>query len=233
MKLKVIGSSSLGNGYVLEEGDTSLVIECGAPLKKMLPFIDFDIEKVSCAVVSHSHGDHSGYIKQYLERGITVYNNVFKHYNSVNIEHNKLIKHDSWNIIPLKMEHDVECYGFLIKSPLGVTALFATDTFSIPYNIKGVNHAIIESNFEQEHLDNKQVDHKINHYLASRIEQSHLSYEKCKDWLLNNNDSLETVTLIHLSDSNSLANKFVADLQESLCVPVEIADSNKVFNLGF
>jgi len=233
MKLHVIGSSSLGNGYVLEENNTALLIECGVPLKKMLPFIDFDLDKISCALVTHSHGDHCGFINQYLDRGVRVFNNINAHYNSYPIKHGRMIKHDSWRVIPLKMNHDVECYGFLIKSPLGITVFFATDTSDIPYNIKGINHAIIEANFEQEHLDNKQVNHKINHALASRVEQSHLSYEKAKDWLVKNNDSLKTITLIHLSDSNSLEKKFKVNLQQTLGVPVEIADTGDVFNLEF
>ena len=234
MKLHIIGSSSAGNGYVLESETSALIIECGVPFNEMLKAIDFQIEKIAFGVCSHSHGDHSKYLEQYLKRGIKIANNVVSHHNSIQIEHRSVLSMSGWSIIPLRMNHDVECYGFLIKHKELGTLIFATDTDSIPYKIKGINHAIVEANYSQEYLDEKQINHKINGYLATRVENSHLSFEKCREWLngCDLND-LQTVVLIHLSDSNAKSVNYVQSLQSDLGVPVTIAESGIKVNLGF
>lgn len=232
MKLHILGSSSKGNGYVLEAKNSALLLECGVHAKELVKSNTFD--KVVGAVVSHVHGDHAGYIKEYLNRGIRIANNVVEHHNSIPIQHLKKITIEDWSVIPLKMVHDVECFGFLINHIECGTVFFATDTDSIPYQLKGVSHAIIESNYTQEKLDNKQVNQQVNHYLATRIENSHLSFEDCKQWVLKGDlKSLESVVLIHLSDSNSEAQKYVNELQESIGIPVQIANKGEILILNF
>jgi Cft2 family RNA processing exonuclease len=232
MKLHVLGSSSKGNGYVLEAKNTALLLECGVKIGELIKTGLFD--KVELGLSSHLHGDHSAYINDYLIRGIHIANNVSKHHNSLPITHKQKIKKGEWELIPLLMEHDVECFGFLIKHAEFGTCLFVTDTSNIPYKINGINHLIIEANFTQETLDKKQVNQKVNHYLATRIEDSHLSFEKCKEWILDSDlKSLQSVTLIHLSDSNSEAEKYVNDLTETIGIPVNIADKGQVYYLNF
>ena len=65
MKLKVLGSSSEGNGYILESDSEALCIEAGVKLSEFKKSLDFNIKKVKGVIVSHTHGDHSKYIKEF------------------------------------------------------------------------------------------------------------------------------------------------------------------------
>lgn len=234
MKLHVVGSSSSGNGYVLESKNSALILECGVPFNDILKTIDFKIEKIIGGVCSHEHSDHAKYIDKYVHRGILMLNNVYEHHYSISIKHREKIVLGEFTIIPLKMIHDVECFGFLIHHKECGTILFTTDTSDIPYNLKNVNHMIIEANYTQDILDTKQVNHKINHHLASRIENSHLSFEKCNQFIRGSDlKALETITLIHLSNSNSHALNYVNQLQEEIGIPISIAEPNSIITLSF
>ena len=73
MIVKTIGSGSSGNGYALISGEDILLLECGVPAKEMLKAIDYQTSMVNGCILSHIHGDHAGYIKQYIQYGIMVY----------------------------------------------------------------------------------------------------------------------------------------------------------------
>ena len=46
MKLKVIGTGSTGNAYVLENDTEALLIECGVNIKQIKQALNFDYSKV-------------------------------------------------------------------------------------------------------------------------------------------------------------------------------------------
>lgn len=231
MILHVINSSSRGNGYVIETKNSALVLECGVSFDSMLKTIDYRIEKIIGGVVSHSHGDHSKYIKEYLHRGVKLLNNIYPHHNSIEAKHRELIKIGEFKILPLLMKHDVECFGYVIYHEEFGSLLFVTDTSEIPYKLQ-VNHLLIESNYSTEILDNKQLDGKIHGFLAKRIEQSHLSFENCSKWVMENKRILENVVLLHLSESNSDITMFQSRMQSITGVPVTVATSNSKIMIG-
>ena len=62
MKLRVLGSGSSGNCYVLENETEALIIEAGIPFMEVKKILNFNVRKIAGVVVSHSHGDHAKYI---------------------------------------------------------------------------------------------------------------------------------------------------------------------------
>lgn len=233
MKLHVLGSNSAGNGYILEANDTALLIECGMPFKTVLKSLDFNINKIAGCIVSHCHSDHAGFLSSYIER-LPVANNIVEHFNSIGISHRKLITIGKWTILPLKMVHDVECYGFVINHKECGNVFFATDTSEVPYNLKGLNHIIIEANFNQECLDEKQINQSIPHFLANRIENSHLSFEKAVDFLIRTNKTaMKNIVLIHLSDSNSDSRMFQKEMQKMTGIETFCAKKNMIIDINF
>lgn len=56
MKITVLGSSSNGNGYILDSGNEQLVIEAGVQFKEVMKALDYNISNISGVVVSHEHG---------------------------------------------------------------------------------------------------------------------------------------------------------------------------------
>jgi len=223
MNLKVIGTGSSGNCYLLYNKEEVLLIECGVSFKKVKEGFNFDFSKVMGCLVTHEHGDHNKAIKEVLAAGIRVYashgtleaSGVLEHHNSHPIQSKKLYQIGSFKIIPFDIRHDVkEPLGFLINHPECGTTLFLTDSFYSPYKFSGLNNLIIEANFCEDIIDQKlKFDKK---FLRDRVLKSHLSIQKCID-LLNANDltAVNNIVLIHLSDSNSNEIEFQKKVQEA------------------
>lgn len=55
MKLKVLGSSSVGNCYLLENDTECLVVEAGVPIMETKKALDFNVRKIQGVVISHEH----------------------------------------------------------------------------------------------------------------------------------------------------------------------------------
>ena len=51
--LTTIGSSSAGNGYLLQVGDESLILECGMPAREAFKLLDWRIDGVAACICSH------------------------------------------------------------------------------------------------------------------------------------------------------------------------------------
>ena len=73
MDVNVLGSSSRGNCYIVSDGVTRLLLDCGVPIKRILPMIDFKPDSVAGCLVTHSHGDHVKSARELMFRGIKVY----------------------------------------------------------------------------------------------------------------------------------------------------------------
>lgn len=55
-KLKCFGSSSSGNGYILENENEALLIECGCRFMDCKKAMNFQISKIVGCLISHEHG---------------------------------------------------------------------------------------------------------------------------------------------------------------------------------
>ena len=69
MKLIVLGSSSSGNCYILDNGNEALIIEAGIRFQEVKKALDFNLRKVVGCVVTHAHNDHAKYIKAMVDSG--------------------------------------------------------------------------------------------------------------------------------------------------------------------
>lgn len=218
MKLKVVGSGSKGNAYLLENEEEAILIECGVNIMDIKKAIDFNISKIKFCLLTHEHGDHAKSINEVIKAGIDVYatagtfqNSPAKHLNSPRMKvipkNEKLVeisefKVGNFNIISFPTYHDAaEPCGFLINHKDCGTVLFLTDTVYSHYTFRGLNNIIIEANYDAEIINEKLGDKK---FLRDRIYNSHMSIETCMKLLLANDLSqVNNIVLIHLSDSNS------------------------------
>lgn len=55
MKLKVIGSSSKGNAYILETETGILILDAGVPFREIQKALDFDLERIKGCLITHEH----------------------------------------------------------------------------------------------------------------------------------------------------------------------------------
>lgn len=227
MKFHVIGSNSAGNAYLLEAATETLLIEAGINFSIIKKALKFKISNVS-AIVSHSHGDHSKFIKNVMNAGIPVYSGketfeacgVADHHRAKVMEPWNNYKVGGFTIKPFPVNHDVPCFGFMIEhSEMGL-AVFLTDTYFSDFTFPEVNQFIVECNHATDIMEAGD-QHK---FLRDRIIQSHMNLETCKDFLeANDLTAVNNIVLIHLSDRNADAKRFRREVQERTGKVVTIA----------
>lgn len=206
MKIRVIGSSSSGNGYALIADDEILLIEAGCKLIEVKKAIDWQISKVAGCLVSHRHGDHAAYIKDYMKNGISIYGGEDTAADIEECGGERIkplpLKQKTWigqfAVQPFPVVHDCPCCGFLVTHPDMGRLVFATDTEYVKYRFNELNHILIETNYSKTYLDEEENREKRRHVL-----QGHMSIEAAEDFVkANNSYDLRNVVLIHLSDHN-------------------------------
>lgn len=238
MQLKVLGSSSAGNCYLLENEKEILIIEAGLRFDAIKKGLKFNLRKVVGCLISHEHGDHCKGAKEMMAAGVTIYatpgthkgiNGFFKterSHRQVDVTPGQQFYAGSFRIIPFDVKHDAyQPCGFLINHPETGTILFVTDTYYVPNTFRGLNNVIVEANFCQKILDKKMADGATPDFLRNRIFKSHMSLATCKELLQANDLSqVNNIVLIHLSDSNSDAIRFKKEVTEITGKAVHIAE---------
>lgn len=224
-KLTILGSGSTGNCYLIEVDNEYLIIDCGIKIEKVLKAIDYKINKIAGILISHSHGDHAKYEKEWRAKYVPILENV----DSQNL--------GDFTIKSFLIPHDVENYGYLIHHPKIGKLLYITDASYINYRFTGLNHILIEANHDAKKLIMNMT--KENEYLYQRILANHLSIEDCVKFLSNNVGKKETVkniVLIHLSVNNSNESEFYEMVKNTkfgeLGAEITIADKGKVIDIS-
>lgn len=232
MRLEVLGSSSKGNCYLLKAQDDILILEAGVPIKDIKMALGFDFRNIRGCLVTHEHKDHSKSAIDLHNMGIPIYATKGTR-EAIGLPHKAeremlleetTIKIGKYIVTAYKAKHDAaEPCMFLIYHPEMGSLVFATDTYLIPYDFRGLDHYLIEANYSLKILSKKIYSGSLNTKLAQRIIKSHLSLESAIKQV-KGSDTLQNVILIHLSDSNSNAEEFKAEVQKATGKPVYIAD---------
>ena len=236
MRLKIIGSGSAGNCYVLDNGKEALVIECGMSYKKVLQSIDFNVARIKGALISHEHGDHSKYVNEFLSAQISIYTSKGTA-SALNIEKNRkvhvmnelaIFHIGGFEVKAFKTIHDAaEPYGYLIYHPECGITLFATDTKDINYRFNNISNIMIECNYRLDYLIDNVNNGRVNNVVAERIVKSHMSFDDCLNFLKANDISkVSKIILIHLSNDNSNAKVFKEAIASTFFKDVIIADKD-------
>ncbi len=235
MICRILGSSSKGNCYILENRSEILILDAGIPLKDVLPKIDFNISKVLGLIVSHCHGDHSRYIPDYLFRSIPVYapEETAKIYKTKVIRHKEVFQIGDFKIMPFELKHDAQCLGYLIQHSEAGKILFATDTYYVPYKFKELNHILIELNYSKDILNENIAKGNIPLIQYRRVLSSHMELETAKEMLKANDlSTIVNIVLLHLSDTNSNGQLFKKEIESVTGKPVYIADKGLEISLN-
>lgn len=216
MVLTCIGSSSKGNCYIIQNNSEALIIEAGLPLLEAKKVLNWNIQKVVGCLVSHQHGDHAAFAKEYTDAAIPLLapEETIKTknlgYSAKATEHGKCYKLGNFKVIPFNVYHDVPCMGYLVWHKEFGKLLFTTDTYAVPYNFNGINHWLIEANYSDEILNNNIANGRVPKMMKERLMLSHLSIDNTIG-ILKRNDLTQTrhIVLLHLSDGNSNEAEFV------------------------
>jgi phosphoribosyl 1,2-cyclic phosphodiesterase len=235
MRLRILGSSSAGNCYILENNQEALLIECGVNIKEVKKALDFDLSKVVGCIVTHEHGDHCKFVKNVMQAGIRVYATLKTHEAMGSYSSHRARPIDAgysftiggFKVLPFSIKHEgADPVGFLINHEDCGNTLFLTDTCYSKYTFPGLNNIIVEANYSPFILDANVRSGRSLPMLRDRIIESHMSIDTCIE-LLNANDlsQVNNIVLIHLSDANSHAEQFRARVLNATGKTVHVADA--------
>ena len=109
------GSSSKGNGYLLEGEKETLLIEAGLPISRVRKAVP-DWSKVVGCLISHRHSDHTKSMADIMKSGVDVYANedVWEWFKEKGSTFNKRVLEAGYTreigefkVMPFEANHDV------------------------------------------------------------------------------------------------------------------------------
>lgn len=224
MKLKILGSGSSGNCYILESDTEALIIEAGLPFKEVKKALDFNIRKIKAVIVSHVHQDHHLYWFQYVRAGIPVFEPFRNDGESLEFDNSQFVIQAFENRSKDgKWLHDntdgteCPCYGYYIQHPDIGRLVYVTDTEYVRWRFQNINHILVEANFSSSMVDADSPNYE-------HVLRGHMSIETACEFIrVNSSHNLRNVVLCHLSQQNSDAEDFIAHAQSLVKCPIHIA----------
>jgi phosphoribosyl 1,2-cyclic phosphodiesterase len=239
MQLKIIGSSSKGNCYILENDNEALIIECGVNIMDIKKALSFSFKKVAGCLVTHEHLDHSKSVRELMQVGVNVYMSrgtmralalPVEHHRLKTIAVGEAIQIGNFKVMPFKIQHDcAEPLGFIINHKETGNVLFITDSFYVENTFKNIHNIIIEANYSQDIINDRVRNGASPDFLRNRVFKSHMSLDTCKKTLQANDLSkVHNIVLIHLSDGNSNAFQFKEVIEGCTGKTVHVADAGIV-----
>lgn len=189
LTLKVLGSSSKGNCYLLTYNNQILILDCGIGIKEIKKGLNFNISNVAGVLVSHGHKDHCLSIEDFRNMGIP----IFAPYELGSVKKSH-IKIGNFDISTFDLPHNGTWNnGFLIKVG-GQKILYMTDFEYCEYVFKKqkVNHILIECNYQGKYVERELVnyEHKV---------RGHCELNTCRDFIQTNaTNELRSVLLLHM-----------------------------------
>lgn len=191
----VISTGSKGNAVVV---NGCVLIDCGVSFKAIKPYVS----SLKLVLLTHIHSDHfnSRTLRLLAERRPTlrfgccrwlaadlVSAGVPK--NNIDVlDADVMYGYGICNVIPVLLVHDVPNCGYKLHFPIG-KVFYATDTNNLN-GIKAKHYDLymVEANYEDDVIQEKIAAKKEAGEFAyeRRVLQTHLSKEKCDDFIYRN-----------------------------------------------
>jgi len=218
MRFTPIASSSHGNAYIVEDGQTIVLLECGVARRTLNKLLErkLGITCADCAgvLVSHEHKDHAKAVPELLKDGATIYmsEGTAEALELDGVEACSSMEQFSlgtMDIVPFAVFHDAqEPLGFVVRSRLdGEELVFATDTVNLRYQFPGVTILAIEANYDKDILGRCE---KLPEKTRERIQNTHMEIDTLCDYLRGLDLSqCREIWLLHLSDATSHEGHFL------------------------
>ena len=225
MKFEAFASSSKGNVYIVSDGESRILLDCGLNRKKLLQAVGSLVSLNGC-LVSHEHKDHAGCADKLLADMVPVYMTrgtaeALELPDSLmelahEIKAGEQFTVGTIDILPFETFHDAaEPVGFCMQSRIdGDILVYAIDTVNLPYQFPGVGVLAVEANFEQARLDRcEKMPEKVRH----RISNTHMEIDMLCGILRRMDLSrCREIHLMHLSDATSHEGHFINKVARSV-----------------
>lgn len=237
MKFQALASSSHGNAYIINDGVTRILIECGLSFKRLQQLSGFQLADVSACFISHEHKDHAGCYWDLLKNGMPVFSSAGTaaalDCNQITVlEERETAVIGTLEVMPFQVFHDAaEPYGFLVRSSKdGDKLAFATDTVNLQYRFPGVTILAVECNYARPILERcTRMPEKVRR----RIENSHMEVDRLCTWLATLPlDDCREIYLLHLSDACSDEEQFTCRVRRSVPTRIKVIPCPKIIQEG-
>jgi phosphoribosyl 1,2-cyclic phosphodiesterase len=224
MQTRTLASGSSGNCYLINDGFSSLLIECGIRFGEIRQGCDFKMSQISACLITHEHQDHCKAVRDVMKAGIDCYatagtweaiNLPAKHHRQHIITPAKQLTVGSWTILPFPIEHDArEPVGFLCASKAGYKLLYLSDSYYCRYRFQGLTHIMVECNYHYPILLENLEAGIVSPAQKKRILRSHFSLDNVRGFLQACDLSrVEEIHLIHISRDNGDPDLFVGEIE--------------------
>ena len=214
MTFTSLASSSHGNCYVVSDGKTTILLECGISFRRIKKGLGFDLSNIRACLVSHEHKDHAKSVMDFIKSGVE----VFASEGTADALDCDLItavadrvqfQVGSLEIMPFTTFHDAaEPLGFLIYSHTdGDRLVFATDTVNLGYQFPNINLLALEANYDASILARcERMPEKVRH----RVTNSHMEIQSlCRYLRTLDLSACRVLYLLHLSNAASNEGCFI------------------------
>lgn len=207
-----LASSSKGNAYVVSDGETTLLLECGLTFKELQKRLGYHMADLTACLVSHEHQDHAKAAPQMLKRGVPMYmsyGTAISHKEPMDgvhlIKAGDRIPFGAMTVVPFRVFHNTEePLGFLIEDGrTGERLLFAIDTANLHVVADRLTYIAVECNYEEALLSRSD---RMLSLMKERVRRSHFEIDRVIRWLHKQDLSgVLTIYLLHLSAGHSRA----------------------------
>ena len=220
---KSYASSSTGNLYTVDDGNTKIILDCGLPWRQLQQALDHQTADIAGCLLSHCHFDHSKAAKAVMKGGIDLYTSretaeVLKlegHHRLHTVKPSQQFAVGTWEVKSFTVPHDVQNYGYLLENRQGERLLFAIDCRYIPHTFNSLHVVAIGCNYSKDLLLESAADGIIPRQVKNRILSDHMSLDTVCSFLEANDLSrVREIWLLHLSDNNADADAFKKAVQE-------------------
>lgn len=214
MTFTSLASSSHGNCYVVSDGETVILLECGISFRRIKKGLGFDLSAVRGCLVSHEHKDHAKSVMDLIKSGVEVFASegtagALDCALITPVEAGAQFHVGSLEIIPFRTWHDAEePLGFLIYSRVdGERLAFATDTVNLGHTFPSVNLLALEANYDKDILARCE---KMPEKVRYRVTNSHMEINTlCRYLRTLDLSACRTLYLLHLSSASSNEGDFI------------------------
>jgi phosphoribosyl 1,2-cyclic phosphodiesterase len=234
MRFASIGSGSAGNGLVVEQDNTRLLLDCGFGLRdsiERLARINLQPEQLTGILITHEHEDHAGGVFKLAKKyDLTVWMTHGTHRMlersmpnegvSVNVidSHTDFQINDIY-ITPFPVPHDArEPVQYVFSNgdkKLGILTDTGCSTPHIESMLSGCHALVLECNHDLDMLMNGPYPHSLKQRVSSRL--GHLDNQSAaKITARIDKSNLQHIVAAHLSEKNNRVELAVAALSEAL-----------------
>lgn len=235
MQLKVIGTGSSGNCYILTDSEgQKFLIEAGLKKDDIIRGADYKLNKVVGGFVSHKHYDHARSLEAIRSYG----GNWIVPYETLGQTSGLAGQYQVDSFANRSREgkwfhsngdgSECPCYGAVIRHKEMGCLLYLTDTELCPWNFRNwkLGYVLIECDYQDEYVEDGQA--KAHHVFGGHMElKTVIDFVKA-----NQTENLKKVIICHMSGSNAEPQEMKEKIEAATGVPVEIAEKGKTIKLG-